>query len=174
MTASPYSNEPWLSRAAAHRAQPGNDMCVICGRRSQLHVHHRLYRTDVYPYPRCVGRSEQPGDLVTLCWLHHQQLHDWFDACRLTREDLADLPREAAEVVRDLQGAAPAGAVLAEFTDWYIARAIFVRLDELGWFDAIESSELREWTLADSASRPKEFLRILNAELERRREADSG
>lgn len=42
--------------------------CRICGTETDVVVHHVRYRG-----PR--GKSERPGDLVTLCANHHNDLH---------------------------------------------------------------------------------------------------
>lgn len=42
--------------------------CAICEDAKKVHVHHLRYRG-----PR--GKSEIPGDLVTLCVFHHADLH---------------------------------------------------------------------------------------------------
>lgn len=63
---------PWEeTRAAFLERFP---QCEVCGKQAS-HVHHRHYRT--------VGR-EAPGDLASLCKLHHQEVHSeegWLSAC---------------------------------------------------------------------------------------------
>lgn len=42
--------------------------CAICGTTERVVVHHLRYRGKR-------GHSEKPGDLMTLCEYHHDQLH---------------------------------------------------------------------------------------------------
>jgi hypothetical protein len=45
--------------------------CYVCGSSKRVHVHHLRYRGQR-------GESEIPGDLMTLCAYHHNDLHGHF------------------------------------------------------------------------------------------------
>lgn len=70
-------DKPWRKTRAAHlRVYPECRICGVVNRSN--HVHHMVYRGRR-------GKSERPGDLVTLCHDHHNQLH------RLHRGGKADV-----------------------------------------------------------------------------------
>lgn len=61
-----YRTPPWLDMRKVHlRTYPE---CRACGTRDEVVVHHLRYRGRR-------GLSEKPGDLVTLCRTHHNDLH---------------------------------------------------------------------------------------------------
>lgn len=168
MSAPQYNEAAWISMRDRHRALPDNDRCIICGESSGVHVHHRLYRTETLPWPACIGHTERPDDLVTLCHAHHRQLHDEFRLARMTEIEMTRLPRELAAYVARLKATVPTPVTLESWSESFITRGIFEFMERIGAFDAIASSELAGWTVAEWGERLDEFVQLLNAEIARR------
>jgi len=76
----------WKRIRAAVRRRDGN-VCVVCGRRDWLSVHHVV--------PARLGGSDEMDNLVTVCVLHHRQADAQLrrtDAAKLTPEPFEDDP----------------------------------------------------------------------------------
>lgn len=78
-------NKAWKQMRLNHlRVYPE---CRACGTLDNPHVHHVLYRGQR-------GKSELPGDLMTLCTRHHSELH------ALVKETIPPLAVQLAFVER--------------------------------------------------------------------------
>lgn len=165
MSAPQYNEPAWIAKRDQHLALPDNDRCIVCGESYGVDVHHRLYRTETLPWPECIGHTEHPDDLVTLCRTHHRQLHDEFRLVQMTDIEMTRLSRELAEFVARLKATVPTPVTLESWSEWFIMRGILQFMERIGAFDAIASSELADWTVADCAERSAEFVQILNAEI---------
>jgi len=75
----------WIKMRAVHLMTYPE--CRICERTEDAVVHHLRYRG-----PR--GRSEKPGDLVTMCRRHHDEFHRRYGRAREIRGDLVNLTLE--------------------------------------------------------------------------------
>jgi 5-methylcytosine-specific restriction endonuclease McrA len=90
---------PWRNTRACHLLTYPE--CRACGTRDDVVVHHLRYRGKR-------GESEKPGDLMTLCKMHHDEYHRIYGLAGLITNTLAYVERIAQETLAG-GSLAPAG-----------------------------------------------------------------
>ncbi len=127
-----YRSESWQLMRSRHLARPDCDKCLICDATYRIEVHHRRY-----PVTGQIGTTESVDDLITLCRMHHQQLHDLF---RLRSLDPSTAPPPPPQVRSLMQALKAWPEDLASFTDQFVFELLFERLDGSGWMESFAAT----------------------------------